>query len=388
VVSVPSIGALQGGVFYYLGLAIIFLPFLRSRVWLIAPLVIGGWLLRRCAENMAAVPSLNVKRERIARFARRSSLPIIAILFAAAAIAPFMASGYVTDILTSVVLYSILATALNITVGLSGVLVLGFIGFYAIGAYTTALLTAKFALCGFWIALPLSGLCAMLFGLALGAPALRLKGDYLAVVTLGFGEIVRIFANNLDSFTGGPNGILGIPRPVIFGFSLISPVAFYLFVLTCLAATLLIVTRIIRSRYGRAWIAVRENEMAAAAIGIDVFRKHLLSFALSAFFGGIAGSLFAVKQGFISPDSFTFFESVLVLCMVVLGGIGNPAGAVAGAFLLVAAPEFLRDFQLYRMLVFGAVMVAFMVFRPNGIMGSLTFALEVDDAKEEGEGLP
>ncbi len=384
----PENGLLRGPLFSYLGLILIFLPFLRERVWLVLPIMLGGRLLHWGADRISASLALQTWREKAVRRAGRNAFAISLALFAVAALIPFFSSGYVTDILTSVVLYSILATALNITVGLSGILVLGFIGFYAVGAYTTALLTAKFALCGFWLALPLSGAAALACGVVLGAPALRLKGDYLAIVTLGFGEIVRIFANNLDSFTGGPNGILGIPRPAIMGWQLASPVAFYLFVLTCLGVTLLIVTRIIGSRYGRAWIAVRENEMAAAAIGIDVFRKHLLSFALSAFFGGIAGSLFAVKQGFISPDSFTFFESVLVLCMVVLGGIGNPAGAVAGAFLLVAVPEMLRDFQLYRMLVFGGVMVAFMVFRPNGIMGSLTFALEVDDSRDEREGLP
>jgi branched-chain amino acid transport system permease protein len=309
----------------------------------------------------------------------------VGVVLAGALLLPFISSNYLVDVLTSAILYAILATALNITVGLTGVLVLGFIGFYAVGAYTTGILTAKFALCGFWLALPLSGLAAMLCGILLGVPALRLKGDYLAVVTLGFGEIIRIFLTNHNGLTGGPNGILGIKRPSFGLFALDHPRDFYWFVLAVLALIVLIVARLADSRYGRAWVAIRENEMAAGALGINVFRKHLLSFSLSAFFGGIAGSLFAVKQGFISPDSFTFYESVLVLCMVVLGGIGNVIGSVTGALLLIVVPEFLREFSLYRMLVFGAVMIAFMVFRPNGLLGSRMITQEIKDREDEGQ---
>jgi branched-chain amino acid transport system permease protein len=306
-------------------------------------------------------------------------------LIAAFLILPLCSSSYLVEIVTVAFLYAILATALNITVGMTGVLVLGFIGFYAIGAYVTGMLTAKFALCNFWVALPLSGLIAMLFGILLGIPTLRLKGDYLAIVTLGFGEIVKIFLNNLNSLTGGPNGILGIKRPGFLFFTIDSVAGYYYFTFVFLAVTIFIVGRIINSRFGRAWVAVRENEMAAGALGIDVFRKHLLSFSISAFFAGIAGALFAAKQGFISPDSFTFYESVLVLCMVVLGGLGNIAGSVLGAFLLIVVPEFLREFALYRMLIFGAVMIAFMVFRPHGILGSRTITLEKEDAQNAEE---
>jgi branched-chain amino acid transport system permease protein len=225
----------------------------------------------------------------------------------------------------------------------------------------------------------------MLCGILLGIPALRLKGDYLAVVTLGFGEIIRIFLTNLNGLTGGPNGILGIKRPSFGFFTLDHPRDFYWFALAMLALVVLIVSRLADSRYGRSWVAIRENEMAAGALGINVFRKHLLSFSLSAFFGGIAGSLFAVKQGFISPDSFTFYESVLVLCMVVLGGIGNVVGSVTGALLLIVLPEFLREFALYRMLVFGAVMIIFMVFRPNGLLGSRLITQEIKDREDDGQ---
>lgn len=365
--------------FYYLGILLIFLPFLRQNTLYLPLLILATWGIRRTAGAGEENRSFIRFRARVDRFVIGYRKPILSLLLLLAAAVPLVSSNYLIDVFTSALLYAILATALNITVGMTGVLVLGFIGFYAIGAYTTGILTAKLHLCGFWTALPVSGLVALCFGLLLGIPTLRLKGDYLAIVTLGFGEIVKIFLNNLDSFTGGPNGILGIAKPSLFGRGIDTLPAFYWFCLLCLVAEIVIVARIFNSRYGRAWVAVRENEMAAAALGIDVFRRHLLSFSLSAFFGGCAGALFAAKQGFISPDSFTFLESVMVLCMVVLGGIGTIAGAVAGAFLLIVVPEFLREFALYRMLIFGAVMVAFMIFRPHGLFGSRAITLEQAD---------
>jgi branched-chain amino acid transport system permease protein len=370
---------------YYAGICLVLAPFLRANVLYLPVIFLLAWALKRGTEILSASSAVTRMRERSSALAARQRTLLIALLAAITLLVPLWSSSYLIDVLTSSFLYAILATALNITVGLTGVLVLGFIGFYAIGAYTTGILTAKFAICGFWAALPLSGLVAMLCGVLLGIPTLRLKGDYLAIVTLGFGEIVKIFLNNLDPLTGGPNGILGIKRPDLGLFRIDSAVDFYYFTFLFLAATIFIVSRIIGSRFGRAWVAVRENEMAAAALGIDVFRKHLLSFSLSAFFAGIAGSLFAAKQGFISPDSFTFYESVLVLCMVVLGGLGNVAGAVLGAMLLIVAPEFLREFSLYRMLIFGALMIAFMIFRPHGILGSRTITLEMEDRKHAAE---
>jgi branched-chain amino acid transport system permease protein len=370
---------------YYLGIVLVCAPFLKADVKYLPIVFLGAWLLRRGAAFLAADSRMTRLRERTCAIASRRQLPMIALIVLMALLLPLASSNYLIEVLTSAFLYAILASALNITVGLTGVLVLGFIGFYAIGAYTTGILTAKFALCNFWVALPLSGLAAMLCGVLLGIPTLRLKGDYLAIVTLGFGEIVRIFLNNLDRLTGGPNGILGIKRPGLWFCRIDSAAGYYYFTFAFLAVTVFIVSRIVNSRYGRAWVAVRENEMAAGALGIDVFRKHLLSFSLSAFFAGIAGSLFAAKQGFISPDSFTFYESVLVLCMVVLGGLGNVAGAVLGACLLIVVPEFLREFALYRMLIFGGVMVALMIFRPHGILGSRTIALEMEDTHNAPE---
>lgn len=375
-------GKWTGGIFYYLGIALVCAPFLRANLIWLPAVFLGAWGARRLAGELTANKAVSAVRKKTVYFIERRQRPICTILLVFFLLLPTWSSNYLVDILTSAFLYAILATALNITVGLTGVLVLGFIGFYAIGAYTTGILTAKFALCNFWVALPLSGLAAMLCGVLLGIPTLRLKGDYLAIATLGFGEIVRIFLNNLDPITGGPNGILGIPRPGFVFFRIDSVSGFYYFVLAFLAATIFIVARLVNSRFGRAWVAVRENEMAAAALGIDVFRKHLLSFSLSAFFGGIAGALFASKQGFISPDSFTFYESVLVLCMVVLGGLGNIAGAVTGAILLIVVPEFLREFALYRMLIFGGVMIAFMIFRPHGLLGSRRISLEIEDRQD------
>ncbi len=376
---------LRYDLFFYLGILLICAPFLKTHTVYLPLVFLAVWGLRRCAAFAEENRRITDFRARMVNAVLAHRTATVGITLAAALLVPFISSNYLIDVLTSAILYAILATALNITVGLTGVLVLGFIGFYAVGAYTTGILTAKFALCGFWVALPLSGLTAMLFGILLGIPALRLKGDYLAVVTLGFGEIIRIFLTNLNGLTGGPNGILGIKRPSFGFFTLDHPRDFYWFALAVLAAVVLIVARLANSRYGRAWIAIRENEMAAGALGINVFRKHLLSFSLSAFFGGIAGSLFAVKQGFISPDSFTFYESVLVLCMVVLGGIGNVIGSVTGALLLIVVPEFLREFSQYRMLVFGAVMIAFMIFRPNGLLGSRMITQEIQDRVDDGE---
>lgn len=295
-----------GGIFYYLGIALVCTPFLRGNIRYLPVFFLFAWGLKKTAAWLSANPFVSQLREKTNGLAARRQIPLIALLATAALLLPLGSSNYLIEVLTSAFLYAILATALNITVGLTGVLVLGFIGFYAIGAYTTGILTAKFALCSFWVALPVSGLTAMLFGILLGIPTLRLKGDYLAIVTLGFGEIVKIFLNNLDSLTGGPNGILGIKRPSFHTFRLDSPVDYYYFTFAFLAVTIFIVARIVNSRFGRAWIAVRENEMAAGALGIDVFRKHLLSFSLSAFFAGIAGSLFAAKQGFISPIHLPF----------------------------------------------------------------------------------
>lgn len=297
-------------------------------------------------------------------------------------------------VLDFILLYTMLALGLNIVVGYAGLLDLGYIAFYAVGAYVYALLASPqlgLHLSPF-IILPIGACIAGLFGVLLGAPTLRLRGDYLAIVTLGFGEIVRLFLNNLDrpiNITNGPQGINLIDPIVNFSpFSIFnlrintSYFYYYLFLFFC-ALIVLICIRLQDSRIGRAWMAIREDEMAAKACGINTRNIKLLAFAMGASFGGVAGGLFAGFQGFVSPESFVLMESIMVLCMVVLGGMGNIAGVILGAFLLTLTPEWLRaiaapiqkhlfgktliDPESLRMLLFGIALVATMLFRPQGL---------------------
>jgi branched-chain amino acid transport system permease protein len=298
-------------------------------------------------------------------------------------------------------LFVMLALGLNIVVGFAGLLDLGYVAFFAVGAYSYALLASpQFAIHWPFIALlPLGAIVAAFFGVLLGAPTLRLRGDYLAIVTLGFGEIIRIFLNNLNrpyNITNGPQGITLIDPLQIGGASLakthtiagftFSPVHSYYYVfLACVLASIFISLRLENSRIGRAWIAIREDELAAAAMGINTRNVKLLAFAMGATFGGVAGGLFASFQGFISPESFTLLDSIMILCMVVLGGMGNVAGVVLGAVLLTALPEALRhaaplqqswfgtvyiDPSDLRMLLFGLALVLMMLFRPAGLWPS------------------
>ena len=302
-------------------------------------------------------------------------------------------------VLDFALLYVMLALGLNIVVGFAGLLDLGFIAFYAVGAYAYALLASPhFGLhWPVWAILPVGALAACLFGVLLGAPTLRLRGDYLAIVTLGFGEIVRIFMNNLNApvnITNGPKGIAGIDPVSIGGHPLsqalslfgwnIPPLVltYYLFLLLALLV-MKIGSRLRDSRIGRAWAAIREDEMAAKACGIDTRNVKLLAFALGASFGGLAGGLFAGFQQFVSPESFTLLESIMVLCMVVLGGMGHVPGVVFGALLLTVLPEVFRqgaaplqqavfgkvmiDPENLRMLLFGIALVAVMLYRPAGL---------------------
>ncbi|MBI5075374.1 MAG: branched-chain amino acid ABC transporter permease [Nitrospirae bacterium] len=281
---------------------------------------------------------------------------------------PFFSRNYVLDVAVLAGIYMILALALNVVVGFTGLLNLGFVAYYAIGAYSFALLNTRLGL-GFWSALPLSVVITTAAGFLFAAPALRLKGDYLALVTLGFGEIVRITLNNWDSFTKGPNGISGIAAPFFFGTSLAPLSSFYYLVLFFVVLSVIVIRRVHASKIGRAWIALREDEIAASAMGIRITRYKLYSVSFGAFWAGLAGCLFAAKMQFISPESFTFMESVLILSMVILGGLGSIAGVIVGAVILVALPEALRDIQMYRMLALGAGVVLLMIFRPQGLFG-------------------
>ncbi|MFO0752792.1 MAG: hypothetical protein U0411_05655 [Thermodesulfovibrionales bacterium] len=301
----------------------------------------------------------------VSPYARSSTLPVLLAVFL---VVPLALKEYYLDVLVMAGIYTLLALGLTIIVGFTGLLTLGFAAFYAVGAYTYALLTTKLGI-GFWPSLPLAASAASLTGLLLSVPALRLRGDYLAIVTLGFGEILRLVLNNWDSLTNGPNGIPGIAPPSLAGFSLGALRPYYYLVLVFVVLAMVSVVRVKDSRIGRAWSAIRENEIAAASLGIDTTRYKLLAFAAGTFWAGVAGVLFAAKMRFVSPESFTFTESVLILSMVILGGLGNPYGAAAGAFLLVILPEVLRELQLYRMLILGIGLVLLMIFRPQGLLG-------------------
>ncbi len=310
-------------------------------------------------------------------------------------------------------LFIMLALGLNIVVGFAGLLDLGYIAFFAVGAYSYALLASP-QLGVHWpflVLLPLGAAVAALFGILLGGPTLRLRGDYLAIVTLGFGEIIRVFLNNLNrpvNITNGPQGITLIDPLQIGGFSLaqthtfagltFSPVHSYYFVfLACAVVSIIISLRLENSRIGRAWVAIRDDELAASAMGINTRNVKLLAFAMGATFGGVAGGLFASFQGFVSPESFHLIDSIMVLCMVVLGGMGNVAGVVLGAVLLTALPEALRyvgplqqswfgeviiDPADLRMLLFGLALVLMMLLRPSGIWPSRRRHVAGPPAKE------
>ncbi|MEN6448793.1 MAG: branched-chain amino acid ABC transporter permease [Syntrophaceae bacterium] len=286
---------------------------------------------------------------------------------------PFLFSSYQTSIMITALMYVMLGLGLNIVVGLAGLLDLGYVAFYAVGAYFYALMNHHFGI-GFWAALPFAGGLAAVFGILLGFPVLRLKGDYLAIVTLGFGEIIRLILENWNELSYGPSGIAGISRPGFFGFEFtLQQHTVYLFyiMVALVALTTIVVSRLRNSRIGRAWIALREDEVACQAMGIDKTRTKLTAFALGATWAGFVGCIFAAKTTFINPASFTFMESAMILSIVVLGGMGSIVGVMVGALVLILLPEYLRAFSEYRMLAFGASMVIIMVFRPQGIISGI-----------------
>ncbi|MBE0582598.1 MAG: branched-chain amino acid ABC transporter permease [Desulfofustis sp.] len=294
-------------------------------------------------------------------------------LLAVSVVFPFLTSSYQVNIMTTALMYVVLGLGLNIVVGLAGLLDLGYVAFYAVGAYSYALLNHHFGL-GFWVVLPIGGMLAALFGILLGFPVLRLRGDYLAIVTLGFGEIIRLVLENWGDFSQGPSGISNISRPGLFGMELSLDMAitylYYLMILFVIV-TIFLVNRLQDSRLGRAWIALREDEIACQAMGIDKIKTKLAAFSLGAFWAGIIGVVFAAKTTFINPASFTFLESAIILSIVVLGGMGSIIGVIIGALILILLPEYLRALSEFRMLAFGAILVCMMVFRPQGIIASI-----------------
>ena len=356
----------------------------------------AGWRLRHAPLAIVseagardkAMDRIGAEVQRWARFAG----PLIFGLALALPLMPF-ADRRLIDVAILVVTYIMLGWGLNIVVGLAGLLDLGYVAFYAVGAYAYALL-AKYLGLSFWLCLPFAGIMAAFAGLLLGFPVLRLRGDYLAIVTLGFGEMIRIILLNWYQFTGGPNGLSGIPRPSFFGLpftanppdgghsfhtfiSLFWPLDFspnhrvvflYYVILGLAMITNLFTLRIRRLPIGRAWEALREDEIACRSLGINPTNTKLTAFAIGAGFGGFAGAFFATRQGFVSPESFSFIESAVILAIVVLGGMGSQIGVVLAAVLLIGLPEFFRDLHQYRMIAFGAAMVAIMLWRPAGLL--------------------
>ena len=316
-------------------------------------------------------------------------------LLVVAVILPILVAGpqerYALDTAIQVLTYIMLGWGLNIVVGLAGLLDLGYVAFYAVGAYSYALIATEFGW-SFWVCLPLAGAFAALWGIILGFPVLRLRGDYLAIVTLAFGEIIRVVLLNWYSLTNGPDGISRIPKITFFGLSFdrfgggdatkfheffglaydpIYRIIFLYYVILVLALMVnFATTRLRRLPIGRAWEAMREDEIACRSLGINITTTKLTAFSIGAMFGGFAGSFFATRQGFISPESFVFQESALVLAVVVLGGLGSQIGVVIAAVVLIGSSEFFRELSEYRMLIFGACMVAIMVWRPRGLIAS------------------
>jgi branched-chain amino acid transport system permease protein len=311
------------------------------------------------------------------------------LVFAIAVPFLFYSNRYLLDLGILVLTYVMLGWGLSIVVGLAGLLDLGYVAFYAVGAYSYALLAQEFGL-SFWIGLPLAGILAAFAGVLLGFPVLRLRGDYLAIVTLGFGEIIRLILLNWRGLTGGPNGIASIPRPSFFGlpfadtpggfaatfgleFTATHRVVFLYYLILALAlVTFWVTQRLRRLPIGRAWEAMREDEIACRSLGINTTNTKLTAFAIGAMFGGFAGAFFATRQGFISPESFNFGESALVLAIVVLGGMGSQLGIAIAALVMLGGFELFREFEQYRMVLFGCAMVVIMIWRPRGLVATRT----------------
>jgi len=330
--------------------------------------------------RLPALPQLQPRQQRYA----------LLFLFAVALVWPFFGSRGNVDVVTLALIYVILGLGLNIVVGFAGLLDLGYVGFYAVGGYTYALLNQYFGFT-FWECLPIAAGMSALFGFILGFPVLRLRGDYLAIVTLGFGEIIRLLLNNMTSLTGGPDGVSGIPKPTVFGIEMARSASveggttfhdmlgltyqgghmvifLYFVALLLVLFTYFVTSRLIRMPMGRAWEALRDDEIACRSLGINPTKIKLSAFTLGAAFAGLAGSFFAARQGLVNPESFTFIESALILAIVVLGGMGSQLGVILAAILLTILPEVARSFAEYRMLIFGLVTVLMMMWRPQGLL--------------------
>jgi branched-chain amino acid transport system permease protein len=297
---------------------------------------------------------------------RRTLIPVV--LGIVLAVLPAFLNAYWIDVLNNVGLYAILGISLNLMVGHAGIFNLGHAAFYAVGAYTAAILNTRFHIPILWL-LPLCACTAGLFATCIAKPIIHLRGDYLCIVTIGIGEIVRIaLINNVFGVTGGANGIFGIDRPILFGVVIRRPHDFFYLIWAFVGFSVLVFKRLEHSRFGRALNYLREDDIAAEGSGIDVARYKLLAFAIGAAWAGMAGNIYAAKMTIIAPESFSFWESVIVFTLIILGGSGSLPGVLLGAFLIVGLPEVFRGFANARLLIFGAAMVAMMIFRTQGLL--------------------
>jgi branched-chain amino acid transport system permease protein len=305
---------------------------------------------------------------------------------------PLILGTYLTEVVDNIGLFILMGLGLNIVVGFAGLLDLGYVAFFAIGAYVMGILTSTgdlgIAGMSFWIALPIAVLVAVLFGMTLGIPVLRMRGDYLAIVTLGFGEIIRVLATSdlLKGYIGGAQGILQIQKPEIFGFTMVQPQHFYYLILASVGLAIFVSSRLRDARLGRQWMALREDEDVAEAMGINLVATKLLAFGIGAGFSGLAGAIFAVRLSSIFPHSFNLLISINVLSLIIVGGIGSLPGVVVGALALVGLPELLREFAEYRLLLYGALLIAMMVRRPEGLWPSTVTRREMHHEPEMSPG--
>jgi len=371
------------------------IAFVLSYLWKIAL----EWNENRASVLPADTPFSRIK-SRIAPYSslKQVRLGALALILVAVVAYPYAFGMYHTNIMITALIYVILALGLNIVVGLGGLLNLGYAAFFAVGAYTYGLLWKYvgpiFIDAGiqagwlFWIALPLAGLLATVFGILLSLPVLRLRGDYLAIITLAFGEILRMFLQNSGDLTGGASGISLIPRPWFFNLKLKPADAatyIYYIVVVLVILTIIVVRRIEDSRVGRALEAMKEDEIACEAMGIDLVRNKLITFALGAFFAGIAGVILAAQTTFINPDSFTLWESIMILMAVVIGGTGSIPGVICGALLLKLLPEYFRALAQYRMLIYGVAMIVIIIFTPDGLLPRNRKKYTFKDAEKTAE---
>jgi branched-chain amino acid transport system permease protein len=394
--------ASAGSVYWLLGTLADLLTFVCMGAFAVILAMGAARILRLILEQTS--PSRPAGQTSLARrlsknFGREFPIGLLAVAVALPLLVTGPPQRYAIDTATQILIYIMLGWGLNVVVGLAGLLDLGYVAFYAVGAYSYALMATQLGW-SFWVCLPLAGLFAALWGITLGFPVLRLRGDYLAIVTLAFGEIIRIVLLNWQSLTGGPNGINRIPKLTFFGlsfdraaepsfhgffgleFSPVYRIIFLYYVILLLALLTNFVTlRLRRLPIGRAWEALREDEIACRSLGINTVTTKLTAFAIGAMFGGFAGAFFSSRQGFISPESFTFTESALVLAIVVLGGLGSQIGVVVAAVALVGSSERFRELQDYRMLIFGLSMVLVMIWRPRGLMAGRTPSAFLHEAR-------